>query len=204
MHDHAVCSCTPGYIGSAPNCRPECVVSSECAQDRACVNQKCIDPCPSTCGQNARCQVVNHNPICSCSPGFTGDPFIRCLPERKWNKSTQCPWLVVPSIESYKLSKQSHRPIFSIIGRNVQHEWLSHAQTNYSTIIFIAFEILYVSTAHLIMPMQSKFRVHILKCWTILIFPMIPIKYCAMENANLYHLSPPPHLFEESMLTNIL
>lgn len=83
VQDHAVCSCTPGYIGSAPNCRPECVVSSECAQDRACVKQKCVDPCPSTCGLNARCQVVNHNPICSCSPGFTGDPFIQCSPERK-------------------------------------------------------------------------------------------------------------------------
>lgn len=59
-------------------CRPECVASSECSQDKACVSQKCVDPCPGTCGLNAKCRAVNHNPICSCSPGFTGDPFTRC------------------------------------------------------------------------------------------------------------------------------
>jgi len=58
------------------------MVSSECAQDKACVKQKCIDPCPGTCGSNARCQVVNHNPICSCPPGYNGDPFVRCIKER--------------------------------------------------------------------------------------------------------------------------
>lgn len=62
-----------------PNCRAECVVSSDCSQDKACINQKCTNPCtPGTCAQNAICKVVNHNPICSCSTGFTGDPFIRC------------------------------------------------------------------------------------------------------------------------------
>lgn len=65
-----------------PNCRPECVISAECAQDKACLNNKCVDPCPGTCGQNARCQVLNHNPICSCSPGFTGDPFLQCVVEK--------------------------------------------------------------------------------------------------------------------------
>lgn len=65
-------------------CKPECVVNSECIQNKACLNQKCVDPCPGTCGVNARCQVVNHNPICSCSPGFTGDPFDECVkPKRK-------------------------------------------------------------------------------------------------------------------------
>lgn len=59
-------------------CRPECKISSECPQDKACINLKCSDPCPGTCGLSARCQVVNHNPICSCLPGFTGDPFLRC------------------------------------------------------------------------------------------------------------------------------
>lgn len=58
------------------------MVSSECPQDKACVKQKCIDPCPGTCGVNGRCQVVNHNPICSCPPGYNGDPFVRCLKER--------------------------------------------------------------------------------------------------------------------------
>lgn len=81
INNHAVCSCQNNYIGTPPACRPECMVSSECAQDKACVNQKCVDPCPGTCGLNARCQVVNHNPICSCSPGYTGDPFVRCLHE---------------------------------------------------------------------------------------------------------------------------
>jgi hypothetical protein len=79
----AVCSCVPGFIGSPPACRPECIVSSECGQNEACSNQKCRNPCLGTCGVGARCQVVNHNPICSCPPRFTGDPFIRCQLIRK-------------------------------------------------------------------------------------------------------------------------
>lgn len=79
INQHPVCSCQSGYIGMPPNCRAECVVSSDCPQDKACINQKCTNPCtPGTCAENAICKVVNHNPICSCSSGFTGDPFIRC------------------------------------------------------------------------------------------------------------------------------
>lgn len=68
----------PNYIGSPPGCRPECTVSIECPQDKACINQKCIDPCPGTCGLKSKCQVLNHSPICSCQSGYTGDPFTRC------------------------------------------------------------------------------------------------------------------------------
>jgi hypothetical protein len=85
INTQAVCSCVPGYIGSPPTCRPECITSSECPLSQACVNQKCIDPCPGTCGLSAKCQVVNHNPICSCPPDYTGDPFTRCFPKRKKN-----------------------------------------------------------------------------------------------------------------------
>lgn len=90
VNGHAVCSCQQDYIGSPPSCRPECMVSADCPQDRACIKQKCADPCPGTCGVNARCQVVNHNPICSCAAGFTGDPFVRCLKERKLISSVPC------------------------------------------------------------------------------------------------------------------
>lgn len=84
INQQAVCSCLPNYMGSPPTCRPECITSSECLLTQACVNQKCIDPCPGTCGFNALCQVVNHNPICSCPVQQTGDPFTRCIPFRKF------------------------------------------------------------------------------------------------------------------------
>ena len=69
-----VCSCLQGHVGSPPNCRPECLVSSECSPSLACVSMKCVDPCPGSCGPNAICKVVNHNPTCQCPQGFTGDP----------------------------------------------------------------------------------------------------------------------------------
>lgn len=79
MNDQAVCSCLPNFVGSPPGCRPECVVSFECPQNQACVNQKCVDPCSQRpCGQNTRCQVVNHSPICTCLGGYTGNPFTLC------------------------------------------------------------------------------------------------------------------------------
>jgi len=80
INGQGVCSCLPNYIGSPPSCRPECVVSSECPQDKACQNQKCVNPCPGPCGLNSRCNVNNHSPICSCNRGYTGDPFSRCYP----------------------------------------------------------------------------------------------------------------------------
>jgi hypothetical protein len=93
INDHAVCSCQVGFIGTPPSCRPECVVSADCPQDKACVNQKCKDPCSGQCGTNARCNVVNHNPICSCTPGFTGDPFVNCRKESK-HFSTMFPFQI--------------------------------------------------------------------------------------------------------------
>lgn len=80
-NNRAACSCQPNFIGSPPNCQPECTTNSQCSRDKSCQNQRCIDPCPGTCGYNAQCRVVNHNPICSCNPHYTGDPFIECRPQ---------------------------------------------------------------------------------------------------------------------------
>lgn len=84
INNQGVCSCVPGYIGAPPNCRPECVANSECSPQMACINQKCQDPCPNTCGIEANCKTSNHNPICTCPIGFTGDPFTRCTRIREF------------------------------------------------------------------------------------------------------------------------
>ena len=65
-------------IGTPPNCRPECVVNSDCSSDKACINRKCQDPCPGLCGVNAYCRVRNHVPLCICNQGYIGDPFSTC------------------------------------------------------------------------------------------------------------------------------
>lgn len=72
------CSCLPSYIGIPPNCRPECITNSECPSNRACVNQKCKDPCPGACAVNAECTVISHTPTCNCPSGYTGNPFAFC------------------------------------------------------------------------------------------------------------------------------
>lgn len=73
------CSCVSDYIGTPPNCRPECTVNSECEVSKSCINHKCADPCLGVCGQNSICKVINHAPICSCGQGYTGDPFTKCI-----------------------------------------------------------------------------------------------------------------------------
>lgn len=73
------CICLPEYIGDPyTGCRPECVLNTDCTRDRACVNNKCRDPCPGICGLNAECRVVNHAPSCACLPGYTGNPLSAC------------------------------------------------------------------------------------------------------------------------------
>lgn len=80
------CTCIQDYIGNPyESCRPECVVDTDCPSNKACFNSRCQDPCPGTCGINADCRVVGHLPICSCYPGYTGDPFKYCniVPQSK-------------------------------------------------------------------------------------------------------------------------
>ena len=95
------CKCLKGYFGNPyEECKPECTINSHCPFYLACVNEKCIDPCPGTCGLNAECQVVTHNPICSCRRGYTGDPYQACRPiEGKyiifWVLYIECLYLIV-------------------------------------------------------------------------------------------------------------
>ena len=82
--DREICSCPVGYIGNPyTECRPECTIDSDCTLNLACINQRCIDPCPGICGINAECYVLSHQPDCSCPPGYTGDPYSRCFPHSR-------------------------------------------------------------------------------------------------------------------------
>lgn len=128
INDQAVCSCLPKYLGSPPGCRPECVLSSECHQTKACDNQKCIDPCPGVCGTNSICRVNNHSPICSCKNGYIGDPFTRCNPiPRKWKYLTR--QLKLSTLNLF-LAKQRHlrssKTILEILATH-HHADLTHS-----------------------------------------------------------------------------
>lgn len=79
MCEAGLCTCLQNYFGDPySNCRPECTMNSDCPRNKACSNQRCVDPCPGTCGQAATCDVINHIPTCTCPTGTSGDPFVAC------------------------------------------------------------------------------------------------------------------------------
>lgn len=78
---NGICTCLPEYRGDPYySCQPECVQNSDCSSNRACINNKCVDPCTGVCGRKAECNVINHIPTCSCIANHEGDPFILCEP----------------------------------------------------------------------------------------------------------------------------
>lgn len=79
---HAVCCCLKGYRGDPTEycVRLECIDDTECRGHQTCKDGTCIDACIGVCGQNAECKALNHVPVCSCPPGFTGDAFTFCRP----------------------------------------------------------------------------------------------------------------------------
>lgn len=64
------CACLPEYYGDPyTGCRPECVQNSECDYSRACINNKCQDPCQGVCPVNASksavCNVSDYVGLCA-------------------------------------------------------------------------------------------------------------------------------------------
>lgn len=83
------CTCMPEFQGNPyAGCRPECVLNTDCPRDRACLRNKCNDPCPDACAANAQCTVINHVPMCSCPPGMTGNAFSLCTPVQGMRSSS--------------------------------------------------------------------------------------------------------------------
>lgn len=72
--------CGFGEICHASRCIPGCRSHSQCPFNKACINRLCQDPCliGGVCGTNTKCHAANHEAICNCLPGYTGDPLTRC------------------------------------------------------------------------------------------------------------------------------
>jgi len=66
-------------------------MNTDCPRNKACLNQKCQDPCPGTCGQGAICDVINHIPTCSCPTGTVGDAFVICRPIKVQDEPSRDP-----------------------------------------------------------------------------------------------------------------
>lgn len=80
------CACVSEFYGDPyTGCRPECVMNTDCPRSLSCINNKCKDPCPGTCGINAECRVVNHSPTCTCFNGYIGNALSACsLPSKNY------------------------------------------------------------------------------------------------------------------------
>ena len=90
------CKCPSGLSGNPYlECRPECVLNSDCDRTQACASNKCVDPCPGTValGLNVESSTypettsVAHTATkgsnhyqCSCLKGYIGAPP-KCRPE---------------------------------------------------------------------------------------------------------------------------
>src|SRR5690349_11869829 len=55
-----------------------CSKNADCEDKMQCLLGVCYDPCTSGCGESALCSVDNHNILCSCPQGFSGNPDIKC------------------------------------------------------------------------------------------------------------------------------
>lgn len=80
--DHGIeCRCFEGYHGNPYTICDQiigCRSNTDCAQSEACLNGQCTSPCQ--CGSYATCEVLNHEPLCKCPPGYQGNPAIACQP----------------------------------------------------------------------------------------------------------------------------
>ncbi|CAH8484595.1 unnamed protein product [Heterobilharzia americana] len=88
--NQAFCQCLPGYRGDGvSHCESD--PCSKCRRNEICENGVCIpsgvDLCEGVqCGEQAFCQ----DGACVCTPGYTGDPVVKCYEERELCAGVQC------------------------------------------------------------------------------------------------------------------
>jgi hypothetical protein len=59
--------------------QPQCRLDSDCSDSDKCIRSHCVQACQvDMCGVNAVCNSHGHRAICSCPPGYEGNPHIEC------------------------------------------------------------------------------------------------------------------------------
>lgn len=91
----ATCRCPAKTRGDAlRECVPiECIDNNDCSHQETCLDSHCVNPCSltNTCGQYTECTPINHIGLCSCHPGYTGDPHLGCVALQYCGTDNQCP-----------------------------------------------------------------------------------------------------------------
>lgn len=59
--------------------QPQCRTDNECSNVEKCIKGNCVEACRlDRCGINALCKSLNHQSVCSCAPGYTGNAHYEC------------------------------------------------------------------------------------------------------------------------------
>ncbi|XP_064459913.1 uncharacterized protein LOC135370150 isoform X1 [Ornithodoros turicata] len=86
--------CSYGRICERNKCTVGCRTDANCPLDENCIYNQCQNPCQRSgvCGRDATCSAVNHRELCSCEPGYTGDPLTACekVPEGYCRRDEEC------------------------------------------------------------------------------------------------------------------
>lgn len=74
------CQCKSGYYYDGNHCRKiECNSDQECSLEKKCDNHICKNVClVNQCGTNSICVADNHQQLCQCLPGYSGDAHVQC------------------------------------------------------------------------------------------------------------------------------
>lgn len=81
VNHRGICECLPGLGG---NPRVACVLlgcrsNTDCPTNKACINNKCENPCAfNVCTNQTECNVYNHAVECACPPGYRGNLEVGC------------------------------------------------------------------------------------------------------------------------------
>lgn len=78
-----VCSCRDGFFGDPrKGCvKKDCESDNDCSDEKYCEQHVCKIACLTgkPCGENSVCSSEKHRRLCSCKPGYTGNPNTGCI-----------------------------------------------------------------------------------------------------------------------------